>query len=72
MEDKLGSDGAETDSFDFIGFNFSLDLCPLAVINSQICDKEISFLFFLIVIEFKDGTAHKDSFCDNKGKYLHC
>lgn len=60
MYDKLGSDFADGDGSNFIDIDFSFDGGVFEVVDSEIGDEDIPFLFLFVVIEFEDGAAEDD------------
>lgn len=60
MDDKFGSDSADSDGFDFVNIYLAFDGCVFEVVDSEVGDQDVSFLFFLVVIELEDGTAEEN------------
>ena len=62
MENELCSDFAHTDSLYLGQLNFPLNVGALEIVHCEAGDEEISFLLFLVVVEFEDGAAEEDAF----------
>lgn len=65
MEDELCADFAKRNPLYFLHIDSSLDVGPLHIIDGLVGNEQASLLFFLVIIELKDGTAHNDDFYSN-------